>query len=87
MAFDTLGILQPILLEDDNDNNDCRSNVDAGKRGAAGNPSRPMLPVNDGMEGPASVGPMAGSAFAGAGASAANMTASLHPTRNCPEEE
>jgi hypothetical protein len=85
-AFGTLGILQPILLDND-DNNDCCGNADAGKRGAAGNPTQPMLPNNNGTEGPASVGQMAGSAFAGAGAGTANMTASLHLIRNCPQEE
>ncbi len=72
-----MGILQPILLNN-NDNDNCRGNTDAGKHGATSNPARPMLPDNDGTEGPASVGPMAGSAFAGTGAGAANMTASLH---------
>jgi hypothetical protein len=76
-AFDTLGILQPILLNN-NDNDNCRGNADAGKRGVAGNPARPTLPDNDGMEDLASIGPIAGSAFVGAGAGAANMTAFLH---------
>ena len=85
-AFGTLGILQPILL-DNNNNGDCRSDADAGKRVAAGNPARPTLLDNNGTEGPASVGPMAGSAFAGMRAGTANMTASLHLIRNCPQEE
>jgi hypothetical protein len=85
-AFNTLGILQPMLLDDDNNNNR-RGNADAGKRGAAGNLAQPMLPYNNCTEAPASVGPMVGSAFAGAGAGAANMTASLHPIRNNLKEE
>ena len=77
-AFDTLGILQPILLDDGNDER--RGDADAGERereATGGDPVRPTLPDNGG-EGEAFVGPMAGSAGAGAGAGAANSTASSH---------
>ncbi len=97
-AFNTLGILRPIFLNND-DNNNCHGDADAGEGGAAGDLARPVLLDNGGTEDLASVSLMAGSAFAGTGVGAVNMTASLHnnnaffasatsPGRgNCPDEE